>query len=388
MAKTLSDFKSDLQRKLRGTSLARVSSVNSTVGEAAGNILAEIDPFETVRIQQISGAIHDGVYDYAAPGDLKGNKVIDIRPQVGRTLADNPSQRGIQDFDLNKGLTSDKFSVEYDDGVKWIRFTKDITPSPTLIDSVSSTTNWSVGDDAQNLTKDSLVFISGGASLNFDVSGVGTTAYLENSSLTSVDLSTQDEQSQVFLWVYIPNTSIVSNFNLRWGNDSSNYWSQTVTSAHYGEFETGWNLLAFNWNGATETGTVDPSAIDYVRVTLTYDGTADTDFRIDQIFSSVGEIFEIVYYSKYLFRNSSGVWLETPSDDTDIVNLDTDSYNILLYETARLVTQEVGGADAKNDLQYYTAMLYGGMGMKGLYNLYKDSNLSQAEKFQSVYYRI
>lgn len=391
MAKDISTFKSDLQRKLRGTSLSRVADVYATIGEAGGNILAEIDPLETVRIQEISGAVHDDVYDYAAPSDLKGNKIIDIRPQTGRTLSDNVSQRGIQDFDLKKAFYDDKFAIYYDDGTKWIRYSKDVDSKQVVIDNCSGITDngaWSVGTDGTNLTKDTLVKLSGGASLNFDVDGSTTSAYIENSTLTDVDLSDHDEQSKIFVWVYVPNSQAITNFILRWGNDASNYWSVTVTEPNFGSFRDGWNLLSFNWNGATETGTVDPSAIDYVRLTVTYDGTPDTDFRLDQIFSSLGEIWEIIYYSSALFRDVSGSFLETPTSDTDLINLEHDAYNILIYETARLVTQEVGGEDAMNDYRYYTGMLYGDAQMAGLYKLYKQSNLSQTEKMQSTYYRI
>jgi hypothetical protein len=391
MSKTISTFKSELQRKLRGTSLARVADFNSTVGEAAGNLLAEIDPIETVRIAQLSGAVHDDVYDYTAPSDLKGSKIVDIRPQVNRNLSDNPSQRGMQDFDLRKTIADDVFSIYWDDGTKWIRYSKDVNSRQKVIDGMASLTangSWSAGDDATSLVKDTVRSISGGASLKFNLSGATTAGYIENSTLTAVDLTSHDEQSSLFLWVYIPDSSIITNYILRWGNDSSNYWSQTVTQQAFGSFQNGWNFLKFDWNGATETGTVAPATIDYVRITVTYDGTADTDLRVDQLFSSIGEETETVYYSKYLFRNTSGTWLEAPTADTDVINLDTDSYNILLYEAARIVTQEVGGEDSRSDYQYHTAMLYGDGNMPGLYKLYKRSNLSQSEKFQSVYYRV
>lgn len=391
MAKTISTFKSELQRKLRGTSLARVADANSTIGEAAGNVLAQIDPLETLRTAQITNAVHDNVFDYAAPSDLKGNKVVDIRPQVSRTVADNTSQRYLQEFDLRKEVIDDIFTINYNNGTKSLRFSKNISPAPTTIHAANDITangTWAVGDDATNLTKDTLNFISGGASLNFDLDGSTTTGYIENSTMTQVDLSDEDEIGTIFMWVYLPNASAVTNVILRWGNDSSNYWSRTVTAPHFGSFQNGWNLCSFAWNGATETGTVAPATIDYLRVTITYDGTADTDFRVDNIVVSNGEIWEIVYYSKHLFQDTSGTYLEAPTSDTDTINLDTDSYNILLYETAMLVTQEVGGEDAANDFQWLFTQLHGKGNIKGLYKLYKQSNLSQTSKARSIYYRV
>lgn len=390
MAKTISTFKSELQRKLRGTSLARVADPYSTIGEAAANLLATIDPAETVRVAQITNALHDDVYDYAAPSDLKGNKIIDLRPQVSREIADNATQKYIREFDQYKASQDDIFNVYYKNGTKLIRISKDISPAPTVIEGISGVaTNgmWAVGDDADTLTADTQNYITGNASLNFNITASAGSGYIENSTMTAVNLTNQDETGTVFAWVYLPVAANITNLILRWGNDSSNYWSRTVTTPHVGSFENGWNLVAFAWNGATETGTVDPSAIDYLRFTVTT-ATTDTDFRLDSITVSNGEIWEVVYYSKYLFQNSGGTWLEAPTADTDTINLDTDSYNILLYEAASIVAQEVGGQDAQGDFQYYYRHLHGDGAMIGLYDHYKEGNISEAKKPKSTYYRV
>lgn len=397
MAKTISTFKSELQRKLRGTSLARVADPFSTIGEAAGNVLAQIDPFETVRIAQIPNAVHDDVYDYTAPSDLKGTKVIDIRPQTKRQVSDNPSMQPLQPFDQRKRVNDDKFTIQVNSGVKSLRYTKNISPAPTVLHAMNSITangTWAATADASNLTEDGLNFISSGKSLNFDVTGASISGFIENSTMSQVDLSEQDEIAQMFIWLFVPDTSAFTSVALRWGNDTSNFFSRTATSPHdQTAFKTGWNLVAFNWNGATETGTVDTEKIDYLRVTVTYDGVADTDFRVDNIVASNGEIYEIVYYSKSLFQNASGTFLEIPTADTDTINLDTDSFNILLYETARLVSEEVGGPQGNKDIGIYEKKLFGDPSKgaernRGLYKLYKASNLSQAEKMRSIYYRV
>lgn len=60
--------------------------------------------------------------------------------------------------------------------------------------------------------------------------------------------------------------------------------------------------------------------------------TAETDLRIDKIVCLTGEIWELEYYSKYLFQSLGGTWKETTTDNTDYVNLDTDALNIFEYE--------------------------------------------------------
>ena len=63
---------------------------------------------------------------------------------------------------------------------------------------------------------------------------------------------------------------------------------------------------------------------------------------------------EYVYYSKYLFRDSStGTFQETVTDDSNLINLDTDSYNLLFNKTAYYIAQQLQGQDAMYDASYW-----------------------------------
>jgi len=391
MAYTVSQLKSDLTGILHGTTISKVTNLDNLINRAGRKVIAEIDPAETKKTANFESAIFDQVFDYTAPEDLKGNKVIDIRPQFNRTVLDNFSQRPSENFDIRK--TQNTFHVRMNNSVRSIRLSKQITPSPSVIhtlDTITGNGTWAVGGDAENLTVDSLNFVAGSASLNFDLDGSGTTGFIQNSTMQQVDLTDLDEQGSVFVFIFLPDFTTITNVILRWGNDTSNFWSRTVTQPHdQTTFKTGFQLLRFDWNGATETGTVDPAKIDYLRVTITYDGVADTDFRVDNIVAQNGKIFEIEYYSKFLFRSSAGVFKEEQNNDTDLINLDTDSYNILTYECAFLSAQQLQGQDSSFDVNFFREELYGaGEGKPGLYKLYKRSNPSEAEKFQARYYRM
>lgn len=382
--RTVAQVQDDITRKLHGTNLDRVSSIFDVMGEAAGNLVNRIDFLETIRETQITNGLYDDIYDYTAPSDLKGNKIIDIRKQVNRSKSDVYGQRLSVEFDSRK--YDGTFAVKYVNGTKSIRISKDVSGTPITLhdmDSITANGTWAVGDDATNLTADTYNFIKGGASLNFDVDGNSTTGYIEISDMRVVDLTQHDEQSSIFVRVYIPDSSAVTNYILRWGNSSSAYWSRTVTTNAEGNaFEDGWNTLRFDWNGATETGTVDPATIDYLRLTVTYDGTADTDFRVDQIVSALGEITYLKYYSKYLFTNSSGTTKEVPTADTDLILLDADSYTIYLYELGEVLAQELQGEDSNFDLTYFVNK------KNELIKQYESDNPSQVIKPQSFYYRL
>lgn len=382
MAYTISDAKNDLEGILKGTTTNKVRNLYGVFDRAARDILLDADPRETKRTAQIAGAVYDGVYDYTAPADLKGDKVIDVRPQFGRAEAELFGKRYSTDFDRYKGDGERKFQVTSRNGVKSIRIDDPIGGIVTLneCDSITSNGTWAASNDATSLSEDTLYKVSGSASLRFDVSGVGTTATLSNSTMDSVDLSAHEDVATVFAWMWFPDASKVTNVILRWGTDASNYWTKTVTSQFSGAFQDGWNLLGFDWDSATETGTGDSSDVKYLLATITYDGTADTDFRLDSVVSSTGRILDIEYYSKYLFSSSAGTWKERVTDDSDVVNLDVESYPLFLSKAAELCAQQI--ETSKDDTAWFKTEY------RSALKRYKGTSRSESAKARTLYYRV
>lgn len=375
----ISDLKNALTRKARGTNLDDVRDVNGLIEEAARTVLTDTDPAETKRISEITNTVYDQVYDYPLPSDVKGNKVIDLRPVVNRTVRDQYSNQYDKDFDAYKA--DGTFNIRFNNGSKSLRIVTTAGLSNADIDDVSEITGWTAGNDAGNISLDEKWYISGGASLKFDLDGATTDGYLEK-TVDSIDLSGFDNAGSIFLWLYIPDSTIMTSVDLRWGNDSSNYWSKTTTVNAAGNgWENGWNLIRFDWDSATETGSVTNTVIDYVRVTLNYDGTADTDFRLDNIVARLGSIYEIEYYSKYLFRTTGGTWGETITADTDLINLDVDSYNLLIAKGYELIAEQLGGEDSVFDVQEARNAYQGAL------NKYNQNYKSEKLKSQSTYYR-
>lgn len=386
MSFTIADIKNRVAGKLHGSTVNKIpGSFLDLMYEAAGNLLLRIDPMETKRVATITNALFDNVNSYVVPTDLKRDKILDIRPQAGRTLNDKFQHQYQGEFDQYK--SNNTFAIESRDNVRYLRAQKSVGQSATIDTGASLTANgtWAASGDASNLTVDGLNYLTGSASLNFDVAASGSLAVLTRTNTTAEDLSEWEDISSFFIWAYLPDASDVTNLILRWGNDASNYWSVTVTAQHDAtSFRDGWNLLRFDWNGATETGTPASASVDYWYVGVTYDGTVETDYRIDSIVLRRGELYEMVYYSNYLFQNSSGVWLEKPtaSDDTDIINLSTDTYNLFFYEVMELIAQMVQGEDSGFDLQYWSSR------KNEVWNSYKAQHKSEKIKKQSNYYRM
>ena len=86
---------------LHGTTLNQIQDIYGVFYRAARQVLADIDPQETICIET-TNPIFSGVWDYPVPVDLKGNKIIDIAPQINRLPSQIANQSYNQQFDTTK----------------------------------------------------------------------------------------------------------------------------------------------------------------------------------------------------------------------------------------------------------------------------------------------
>lgn len=388
---SITNVKADLQGLLHGTTNNQITNLTGILNRAARQVLFDLDPQETKRIQE-TPQIFDAVYDYSSPTDLKGNKIIDIRPQVNRMLIDNPGQTYSKPFDLAKGVSSTpSFTVDFDSASKTLRINYPLLNTGLTINDANTTTGngtWAVNGTGSNLSVDNTLFAWANGCLKFDAAagGVGSVAGIVNSTMADVDLTAHDNQSHIFYYVYIPVASQMTSTYIKWGNDAANYWTRTLTvNAQGGSFVNGWNLISAEWNGSTVVGAPTATAIDFCEVGFTYDGTAQTGLRVNGITSKLGKIFEIVYYSNYMFRNNLNTWKET-LDGTEVdsewfINLATESYNIYLDQVALLSVQQMLGQDAGFDINFFQSRY--NEGIARYRNMYK-SEIIQPKQY---YYR-
>lgn len=384
---TIQTLKGDLESVLHGTTTNQITNLDSVIDRAARQLILDLDPQETKRILPIGNAVYNQVYDYPVPVDLKGNKIIDIAPQVNRTPGDIWQQQYNQAFDSTKGISlQNGFTINFNTGIKSVRINAPFLTPPILLnqcDQISDNGTWTVGGGAANLRVSSLQFVSDNSSLQFDLLAGQSTGYLENSTIAPQNLELQLRQAYQFLYTFLPTGSSVSAVELRFGSSSSDYYAKTVTlTQESAAFQNGQNLLVFPWISATEVGTPDPSNITYLRVTWTYDSTLQTGVCLDNITSNLGSILNMSYYSKYMFRDIlTGAFQETVTDDSNLINLDTESYNLLFNQVAFLAVQQQQGVDA---------LAYDGQFFKNAYDQgvirYKSMYKSELQKPQSVYY--
>lgn len=369
--------KNILNRKFGGATIDDIQGIDdfTLFKEAAVNLINEINPAETVRHTTLE--VFQDIYDYAAPDDIEG--LVDNRPQSGeRPNNDNQTRRFTEEFDQIKSNKNDDFSLEWADGSRLLRVARPLTGKKGLhnMDTLADNGTWD--GTVSNIALSTLNPYKGAGSISADYD---TGEYIDNDDMTAVDLSEHENKSTIFLRTYFPDPSVVTSVDLQWGNSGAVYFNRTVTAPQFGSFKTGWNLIPFAWNGATETGTVDTTVIDSLRVTMNL-SSSDTDIKVDDIFSALGEVRDLVYYSKYLFRPETGTtWLEAPTDETDIVNLDTSAQNLFVYECIRLAALQLQGQESI--YKQYHQILYGGGNEIGDYDRYRGRNPEEPIKPQA-----
>ncbi len=387
MAYNIQALKNDLEGVLHGTTLNEITNLNGVINRSARQLLLDLDPQETKRTVEFVNPIFNTVYSYPIAADVKGNKIIDIRPQVSRLPSDIWSQAYSQAFDVAKSNVFslvNMFTIDFNTSIKTLRLDAPFLNPPIIvnqIEAVASNGTWAAGGTASNLAVNNTNFVQGAGSLQFDVTtGAG---YLQNSTMTAVDLSTYLNQASFFAYVYIPTGSQLTSVELRIGSSATAYYSLTVTQNQQGvSFANGWNLCQFTWASMSTTGSPSSSAINYARITLNMTGGTNTACKVNGLDSILGSILEYEYYSKYLFRDSStGAYQETVTDDSNLINLDTESFNLLFNLVAFYSLQQQQGLDAL----FYDGNFFGQQYQQGL-ERYKAMYKSEVQKPQSSYY--
>lgn len=387
MAYSVQTLLNDVASVIHGTTINKVPNIYGIINRAARQVLLDVDPKETQRIVQMP-QIFQNFYDYFLPPDVKGDRLVDLRLQAGRMPWMVFTQTYAETFDAQK-LTSflNKIYTQWNTGVKTIRIEAPFLNAPVTLTDTGTITDWTVTPGASSLSLNTINNPAGGGAIAMNLDAGFTTGYAENTQLFPVDLTNLVNIGTGFLWVYLPTGTAVSSINVRWGNDSSNYYNYTATqSATQNAFINGWNQIALPWVNATQTGTVDSTQFTYVRVTPTWNNQLQTGFEFCNLQFAQGYYFDLQYYSKYLFRNpTTNAFQETVTDVLDnnkIINLDTESYNLLFNKVAFYVSQSLQGADAQYDADYWQTEYMAAL------KRYKAQNPSEAIEKAEPYYRL
>lgn len=354
---TYSQLKSDVNARIKGK-IGILVDARSTLNQGVRQTFSDLDLLTARRKAPLTPNLFSGIFEYAAPTDLKGYGVITIQNQTfekARYWNLVPYEQFLRRQDLNTIAISDY------DGLRKVFLNTLVDDHKVTIGSFDSITGWTAVGDAENIDRDTTDFITRNASLSFDISSAGgTTAGVENSSVTNIDLTEYLKgNGTVTVWVKIASITGLTNYKMRLGSSSGNYYEKTTTTQADGTaFVVGWNLLKFDMTSLTTVGTPVDTTCVYAALYMTKDGSkiSETGYKFDDMVLHNGEISNIFYYSGYGWQTSGGTYIKNSTLDSDILNAGEEEYELILCRCTELAADEVDEdkVSEKNAANYKT----------------------------------
>jgi len=377
MQYTFSQLQSDVNGKVKGK-IGILVNARSTINQGVRQVIADLDLLTTRRRARLTPNLFSGIFEYAAPTDLKGYGIITIQNQTFSKSIDwglVPYEQFLRRQDPNTIAISDY------DGVRKILLKSSIDDSKITIANFDSVGDWVLFGDATNLALDRDNYITKNASLSFDISAAGgTTCGVQNPSVSSIDMTEYLKgNGTVTVWVYIASTTDLTNYIFRIGTDASNYYQKTITTQSDGTaFVSGWNLLKFDMTSLTTVGTPTDTDCPYVVLYFTkaVGKISETGYKFDDLVLHRGEINNVYYYSNYGWQTSTGTYIENSTVDSDYVNAGIEEYEIILAKCSELAAEEVD----EDKTEQKQAQKY-----NSLSKIYKSNNPSEALTIISTY---
>ena len=384
---TRANYKTRINAGIQGK-IGMLISDEDTMNEAARQVIADIHLRSARRKADLSPNLFKDIYQFSAPSDLFMDRVITILPQPSAQTTVPFNNVPTEEFEIQKNSLDGTISIDDFNGTRVLNIARKIDDKSIVFSSLDSLTagggTWVAFGDGTNLRADQDNFIKENGSVRWDIdSAGGTTAGIENTGLNSIDLDDNYLQGNgaAFVWAYLNDATNVTNFILRLGSSSSNYYSKTITTQHDGTaFVDGWNLLRFDLTSLTETGTVDDDTVNYAAVYMTKDASkvSETDYRFDWLVLKRGMIHEVRYYTKYPWNTSAGAYLENSTNDSDVLVADTNEFNLFILKGREIAAEEV---------REYEIAAYNRNKYKEEMNKYQQENPSQVKIITNEYHR-
>lgn len=166
-------------------------------------------------------------------------------------------------------------------------FGQPVPDTTVLLEGCESDANFTVSDDATNLTTSTAAdAIRGGHSIQFDIdvaTSANNYAIINNSSLGTLDISAT--KSYFTQWLYVPsafNTNLTS-VKVQLGSDSSNYYEWTLGTLT----EDSNNFLVLLFSNATVVGSPNDASINWWQMRIDYSAayTNKSNLLVDALFA-------------------------------------------------------------------------------------------------------
>lgn len=256
-------------------------------------------------IKTVNFNYNPGIYTYTVASDFKFP--LTLQPFKPNTGSGNSTL--VSPLKFPTSLYSQRFAVSIVDGVQYLMVKGLDGNNATINNATAYNENgtWIGATAISNVGTNNYEGYTWPSSVSFDYSG--TSGTLTNSTMTAIDLTAFRNRSNLYIDIYFPTVTSITSVSLKWGTDSSNYYTVTATTDYVGRaFIVGWNRVKFTWSSPTTVGTPTVTSIAYLQMTLAYSvDPAATGFYFQNVFISENVPLKLTYYSTNMVETLLGV---------------------------------------------------------------------------------
>jgi hypothetical protein len=325
---TVGSVLSRLKDKFEG---GRSFAVNwyEILGEASDTMVEKVNPRTLKRTLPLFGGIIQDMEVYLCPDDISSFSGIYDLPLS--TTANNKFSY-VKPEEYNNKNNSDRidiFTDIYVNGIRFLLIKHDVKSQYVEIDPYST-----VGTKTGALTVNTYNTFDSG-SLDW-LCTTGQSVISDNFA-TPQDYSAYLQTGDAMLRVYVPDETLVTDLTVKLMTDSSNFF--VYSTSNYGIILTrGWNYLRFPLRAYSGTGAPNMATINSYQIIVTSNNTIV--LTLEDLMLKTSQLRFLEYFTKYAFRDAITYdYKDTPSSDNDLVFLERNESNILMYEAADIVIQ-------------------------------------------------
>lgn len=351
--------RSDLRQRINAgikNKIGILINSESTINDAVRQVVSDLDLRSTKRKAKLTPNLFTNIFEYVQPTDMKEMALIDLVPQAFKENQKTDYQL-VPPTEFYNRSHEDVIAIQNYDFTRRLLINTKVSDDNLIIstlDDIDSGGGTWVGlpfGGEENIEQDSDDYIKGSGSVKFDLSSTTTTqAGIRNLGLNSQDISDYlGGKSAAFVWFDFNSATNVSSMELRLGSSSTDFYQKQVTTdSNNTAFQDGWNLIRWDLKNLTTVGSPDNTAITFAQVSMIKDSSkvSETDYRADHLVLKTGEISDLYYYSKYGWQSSGGTYKENSTLDTDLLNADTEEFQLFVDKGVEIAGLEVDEFEA------------------------------------------
>src|SRR3990167_486138 len=371
MAPTRSSYDYALIRRiLNGKLHGRIDNLNTNtdtsierdiINSAVRIGISDLELRGTIRETTLVPSLMDNQYDYALPNDVLANNIIDFRPQATDSRGEFETYSLVtpEEFDRRKKIEKGIYTILNDDLTRTLRISADVEDQTLQISNLDDTAagggDWTTFDSVSvndsDVKADADDFIEGSGSIRFQTDTTDTTdsaVGVQNATLSAKDISAYLARGSAFVdaKLTVADTGI-HQISLRLGSDSGNYYQINDSNQNdCSAFVAGWNKIRWDFQNKTTVGTPVDTAIDYAAMFWSRDTTTtallhlnDTDWGFDDLKLKRGKYYNLSYYSRFVWQDTSFGVNENSTNDSHALLVQNDELEVIMAKAAELASQ-------------------------------------------------